>query len=265
MRLAIAAALPMLLAACATAGERARPSDAPLSAARTAAEPTLSGPADDGESAKAPGASETSPAVPQAPDPRAYDALSARLAARAATMLGHRAAFTLDGERFQSDCSGFVSWVYQAEGVPLRRLMARAAPGERSAVAAAYFAARAWGVVFGGGGEWPRPGDLVFFRDTYDRNRDGRFDDPFTHVGIVERVDEDGTVTFIHRGSRGVARGAMTLARASERRDESGRELNSILRKGKSTTEGLTLAGRLFMGYARFDPARLPTDFVAWR
>lgn len=260
MRLAIGAALPVLLAACATAGERARPSEP--SPAAVAAEPAAPGPSA-GEASPGGALPPGGEAGPRAPD--AYDELSARLAARAATMLGRRAPFTLGTERFQADCSGFVAWVYQAEGVPLRRLGARAAPDERSAVAAAYFAARAWGVVFGGGGEWPRPGDLVFFRDTYDRNRDGRFDDPFTHVGIVEGIDEDGTVTFIHRGSRGVARGAMTLARPSERRDEHGRELNSILRRGRAKPDGSTLAGRLFMGYARFDPARLPTEYLASR
>jgi hypothetical protein len=260
VRLAIGAALPVLLAACATTGDRVRtgdPSPAVLSA------PT---PADGGEEAPTgprEGRAAPGDAGPNAPDP--YEELSARLAARAATMLGHRAAFTVDGERFQADCSGFVAWVYQLEGIPLRRLYARAAPNERSAVAAIYFAARAWGVVFGGGGEWPRPGDLVFFRDTYDRNRDGRFDDPFTHVGIVERLGEDGTVTFVHRGARGVARGAMTLSRPSDRRDEDGRELNSILRRGKARVDGSTLAGRLFMGYARFDPARLPSEDVAWQ
>ena len=37
--------------------------------------------------------------------------------------------------------------------------------------------------------ESPRPGDLAFFHDTYDRNRDGRANDPYTHVALVEAVD----------------------------------------------------------------------------
>ncbi len=259
MRLALGAVLPVLLAACATTGDRVRPGE-PSPATLPAADAAPSAPTGEGlpEERSADG-----DARPHAPD--AYEELSARLVARAASMLGHRAAFTWSGERFQADCSGFVAWVYQAEGIPLRRLWARAAPDERSAVVGVYLAARAWGTVFGGGGEWPRPGDLVFFRDTYDRNRDGRFDDPFTHVGIVDGIDEDGTITFVHRGSRGVARGAMNLARPSERRDGDGRELNSILRRGKTPADGSTLAGRLFMGYARFDPARLPSDDIAWR
>lgn len=270
MRLANGLALvALLLAACATAGDRHRPSEpfAPLAGPPSAPAPE---PAPPGLETGEP--SSTAPLAPPsdadragpAPSP-AEEELAARLVARAATMLGRRKGFTAGGEWFRADCSGFVAWAYQAEGIPLRRLLPRVAPNESSSVAAIYQAALAWGVVFGGGGEWPHPGDLVFFRDTYDRNRDGRFDDPFTHIGIVERVEEDGTVVFLHRGSRGVARGAMSLARPSDRRDESGRELNSILRMGRRPKDGSTLAGRLFMGYARLDPARLPTEFVALR
>jgi probable lipoprotein NlpC len=191
------------------------------------------------------------------------DELGTRLVDRARDELGHRGGFTVSDERFPADCSGFVSAVYQAEGIPLRRLGARAAPAERSGVAALYRAATIWGVVFGGGGEWPRPGDLVFFRGTYDRERDGRFDSPFTHVGIVEAVDESGTVTFIHRGHHGVARAVLTADRPTEVRDAGGRALNSplrVVRRGAARA----LAGELFMGYGRIDPRRIPGD-VAMR
>ena len=184
--------------------------------------------------------------------------LAARLAGRAEADLGQRGPFTVGDQRFAADCSGFAAAVYEAEGVPLRRLMARAAPGERSGVAAAYQAAKAYGVVFGGGGEWPRPGDLVFFRDTYDRNHRGALDAPFTHMGVVERV-EDGTVTFLHRGSQAVARGMLTRERPAEARDRDGRVLNTPLRdKRSSLPGGPSLAGQLFMAYGRIDPRRIP-------
>jgi hypothetical protein len=190
--------------------------------------------------------------------PGAGDDLSARLVSRAAQDLGRPGPFAVEGERFPADCSGYVASVYQAEGLPLRRLMAQAAPGETSGVAAAYQAARSYGVVFGGGGEWPHPGDLVFFHDTYDRNRNGAVDDPFTHMGIVERV-EDGSVTFLHRGAKGVARGTLTRERPGEARDADGRVLNSVLRDKRPRIAGEpSLAGELFMAYGRFDPERIP-------
>ncbi len=193
----------------------------------------------------------------QAPG-RDGDDLGARVVARAEQDLGLAGPFRVEGERFPADCSGFVASVYQAEGVPLRRLMGQAAPGETSGVAAAYQAVRAYGVAFGGGGEWPRPGDLVFFHDTYDRNRNGLVDDPFTHMGIVERV-EDGSVTFLHRGARGVARGTLTLERPHQPHDADGRELNSVLRDKRPRLAGEpALAGELFMAYGRIDPERIP-------
>jgi hypothetical protein len=188
--------------------------------------------------------------------------LSSRLASRAEADLGRTGPFVARGERFGPDCSGYVASVYQAEGIPLRQLMARAAPGETSGVAAAVRAARAYGVVFGGGGEWPRPGDLVFFRDTYDRNRNGIADDPFTHVGIVERV-ENGSVTFLHHAGRGVTRGTLTLDRPDQGRDENGRELNTALRDKRPRIAGApALAGELFQGYGRIEAARVPRDLA---
>jgi hypothetical protein len=191
-----------------------------------------------------------------APDLSFYD-LQARLAARAASLVGHTAPFRSGGERFNADCTGFVEAVYADEGVPLRPLMRSAAPGERSGVWAAYRAMQVFGVVFGGGGEWPAPGDLVFWRDTYDRNRNGKPDDGLTHVGIVEYV-ADGTVVFVHRGAKGVARGAMTPDRPDERSAE-GVALNSFIRRRNPRLEGVpALAGELFAGYGRLDPAKLP-------
>lgn len=183
--------------------------------------------------------------------------LPARLAARAASFLGHAGSFRVGGERFNADCTGFVEAVYETEGIPLRSLMRLAAPRERSGVAAAYHAVQRFGHLFGGGGEWPAPGDLVFWHDTYDRNRNGRPDDPYTHVGVVEYV-AGGTVVFLHFGGKGVARGAMTPDRPEEPAAD-GYLLNSRLRaKPPRIGDAPLLAGALFAAYGRIDPTRLP-------
>jgi len=192
----------------------------------------------------------------RSPTPLSVADLPARLAARGASYLGHDGRFTARGERFNADCTGFVQAVYETEGVPLRALMREVAPRERSGVGAAYRATKAFGVVFGGGGEWPSPGDLVFWHDTYDRNRNGKRDDPFTHVGVVEYVT-GGTVVFLHYGGKGVTRGAMTPDRPEERA-ANGYVLNSPLRaKTPRLGNAPVLAGALFAGYGRLDPARL--------
>jgi hypothetical protein len=190
------------------------------------------------------------------PEPSFYD-LQGRLAARAASLVGHAGDFRVEGARFNPDCTGFIQAVYEAEGIPLRALMQRAAPKERSGVVAALRVVERHGTVFGGGGEWPVPGDLVFWHDTYDRNRNGRADDRFTHVGIVEYV-ADGTVVFVHRGGKAVARGAMNVDRPGEARAD-GYVVNSPIRaKNRRLKDVPVLAGALFAGYGRIDPARLP-------
>ncbi|HSN91150.1 MAG TPA: NlpC/P60 family protein [Anaeromyxobacteraceae bacterium] len=187
------------------------------------------------------------------------DDLPERLASRAASLVGERGAFEVGGRRFNADCSGFVEAVFHAEGIPLRALMERVAPRERSAVVAVHLALERYGRTFGAGVR-PRPGDLVFFHHTYDRDRNGRLDERLSHVGIVERVSGE-TVVFLHRGNGGVVRAVMTLARRDEMRAGDGRELNSPLRRKRADWAGApVLAGQLFALFGRVEPDRIPTD-----
>jgi len=183
--------------------------------------------------------------------------LQARLAARGHAWLGQgKAPFRVAGQTYSPDCSGFVEAVYASEGVPLRTLAGRAAPGEASGVAALWAAADRYGTRWRGG-DWPAPGDLVFFEDTWDRNGNGTLDDPFTHIGLVEWVDQGGTVTFLHRAGAGVVRGHLTLALRDTLRAADGAELNAPLRvRGSKDDRAPSLAGELFVGFGRIDPLR---------
>jgi hypothetical protein len=171
--------------------------------------------------------------------PRPRPSTGERIAQRAAEMVGRDSVSDI-APGYTDDCSGFVRLVYGSEGIDLSRLPARA-----SIVQAMYVRARENGALRAGS---PRPGDLVFFRNTYDRNRDGRRNDGLTHVGIVESVDEDGTVTFIHRGGHGIVRAHLNLERRSEFRDGD-ETLNDVLRR-KSKLSRAYLTGELFAGYA---------------
>jgi len=171
-------------------------------------------------------------------------ALAGRLAARAARWEGHAGPFSVGERRFPADCSGFVLAVYEAEGVPLRRLAGLAAPHETSGAAALHRAAVTYGVVFGGGGEWPAPGDLVFFHDTYDRNRDGELGDLWTHVALVEAVDGD-QVWILHRGGKGIIRLKMNLAQPHD--EATNDPVRS--RNGRDPAGTRYLTGELFAGY----------------
>jgi hypothetical protein len=97
----------------------------------------------------------------------------------------------------------------------------------------------------------PLPGDLVFFDDTWDLDGDGRADDPLTHVGLVERIEADGTVVFISRVARAVERYHMNLGAPHLHRGPDGRILNDHLRRKRTADDaGIRyLTGELFAGY----------------
>jgi cell wall-associated NlpC family hydrolase len=180
------------------------------------------------------------PVRQEAPRPR--PSTGERIAHRASDMVGRESVAEI-APGYTDDCSGFVRLVYASEGVDLSRLPARS-----SIVQAMYVRARENGALREGS---PRPGDLVFFRNTYDRNRDGRRNDGLTHVGIVEAVDEDGTVTFVHRGGSGIVRAHLNLSRRRTFRDGD-ETLNDVMRR-KSKLSRAYLAGELFAGYASPD------------
>jgi peptidoglycan DL-endopeptidase CwlO len=175
----------------------------------------------------------------QVEQPRPTPTAGDRIARRAGDLVGRDSVAQI-APGYTDDCSGFVRLVYATEGVDLSRLPARS-----SIVSAMYVRARENGALREGS---PAPGDLVFFRNTYDRNRDGRRNDGLTHVGIVEVVHPDGTVIFVHRGSRGIVRARLNLERPTTAR-ESGEKLNDVLRR-KSKHARAYLAGELFAGYA---------------
>jgi hypothetical protein len=187
------------------------------------------------------------------------DETRARIVEAAAAGIDHGpGAFRVGGRRYRADCSGFVAAVYHVAGIPFREALHVGDEDAGSAVVALHRALASSGVLFGRDG-LPLPGDLVFWHDTYDRNGNRLADDPLTHVGVVERAGAGGTVTFFHRGARGVARGAMSLRHPSSERGGAGERLNSRLRPARPDDPPGTryLAGELFAAFGRFDAARI--------
>lgn len=133
------------------------------------------------------------------------------------------------GARTRLDCSGYVLASLRAAG-----LVPRLGPA-RSRSEALYRASREIAR--------PRPGDLVFFHDTYDRDRNGRAGDRFTHVGLVEAVDGDA-VTILHRAGR-VERIRMDLSRPS---DPAANDPVRVARR-RDARGTRYLAGELFAAY----------------
>ena len=152
--------------------------------------------------------------------------LGTRLAERAHDAAGLSSVRELS-RAANDDCSGFVRAIYGREGVELAALPARS--GENGVsyihrVAAARRALR----------NRPKPGDLVFFRNTYRKG--------LSHVGIVDSVR--GTeVTFVHRASKGIVRSRLDLRRPHAR------ARNDVLRRGPRPA----LTGELLAGFAAPD------------
>ena len=160
----------------------------------------------------------------------------------AAQGLVGQSAIEVGGRAFRSDCSGFVTAAYHAIG----QVLIDPSVGGISGTELLYRTAAAEGRVRGGSGL--RRGDLVFFHNTWDRNRNGLRDDRFTHVGLVDTVEPDGRVVFLHFASGSVRRGALHPAHPNVATSpSSGVEWNSAVRRGR----GKTLAGQLFFRSAR--------------
>ncbi|MFY0576189.1 CHAP domain-containing protein [Cystobacter fuscus] len=211
---------------------------------------------DDGvDAAPAPTASgdSSTDGAASAPEPRRSPGPDARekVLAAARGLLG-RTKIQLSGRSWPADCTGFVEAVHSRAGVSLRGAAAKGDNG----VTAFYRYARAKGRVYTQG--TPRPGDLVFFRETYDRNRDGRRNDGLTHVALVDKVEPNGTVVVIHRVKRGVVRYRMNLARPDLKKDpRTGAVLNDSLR-APGAGKAPVLTGQLFAAYGSVLPEPRP-------
>lgn len=185
-----------------------------------------------------------SPALDRSPSAQQRE----RLIALARQFLGQKS-IQVGRKKYPGDCTGFVRALFDPLGI---NLLADGRRGD-SGVQAIYRYAQAHGELYMR--RAPEPGDLVFFRETYDRNRDGRQNDGLTHVGLVDAVSGDGTVSVIHRVNRGVVRYRMNLQHADIHIDPLTRQTLNDYIKGGSGTGPPILTGQLFAAYAAVLPS----------
>lgn len=158
-----------------------------------------------------------------------------RVAEAAARSVG-KGPLVVNGERFRMDCSGVAHAIYARAGFPL---------GTVGDTRRLFELARTEGSLRR---HDPLPGDLAFFDFTWDADGNGALDDPLSHVAIVERVEQDGTVLLVHRVGDRIVRARMNLARPHDRHDERGTPLNHFLRSASGAHPAKTTA-ELFVAY----------------
>ncbi len=188
------------------------------------------------------------PEVASAPLPEGSAPLEAErqwledVIARAESLDGARRV-EADGQSWRSDCSGFVQACYAAGGLDLNEV----ATGDSHRAWAMWQGLEARGQLVAESAV--QPGDLVFFDNTTDRNRNGLRDDDVTHVGLVAEVRASGTMLFLHYMSGSVRRDALNVGQPNTHRDaQSDEVLNAYLRRGSQDPR---LAGALVRGFGR--------------
>ena len=92
----------------------------------------------------------------------------------------------------------------------------------------------------------PAIGDLVFFHNTFDRNRDGRWNDWHTLVGIVESIDDNDTISILIYTTK-IEKIELNL-KYPELKTRKGQTLNTQIRPDEGGQVGTT--AKLFAGFA---------------
>lgn len=151
------------------------------------------------------------------------------------------------GRRIAYDCAGVAHAVFLEHGIDLYRAEGPAA--NVNGVRLIYNHVRQHGLLHRGPDV--RPGDLVFFDNTWDFNGDGEANDPLTHIGIIEGMEPDGTVIFISRVASAIERYRLNLEHPHTHATPDGRVLNDFLRRKRSTDPAnmARLTGELFAFY----------------
>lgn len=109
---------------------------------------------------------------------------------------------------YPNDCSGMVRAVFSSVGIDVME-RAHEFGQNLNGVQIIYksYKEKAWSDFK----RKPRPGDLIIFNNTYDKNKNGLWDDLFTHISVVTGVETNGTVAYIHHVSRGIQRYRLNL------------------------------------------------------
>jgi hypothetical protein len=145
-----------------------------------------------GACATAPNRGTFEPAPAKATADPAIVGLRAKLAEGARSILGKKQ-LVIRGKRFTMDCTGVVLAIYWYAGIDLARDFGKF---KGNGVTRIYKTLERENLLYSNPS--PLVGDIIFWDNTYDHDEDSRWDDPLSHVGMVVKVDRDGTISYVH-------------------------------------------------------------------
>ena len=150
----------------------------------------------------------------------------------------------LKGSRFRADCSGTIRALFAQARIPLGGIIKNQDDNDVKTI---YRYVQKYGQIFK---TEPLPGDLIFFHNTYNRSNSGSMNDALTHIGIIEKIDED-IIYFIHHLGRTIIRSRMNINNPKDIYDSKrNQRINHILRRADNKHKSYT-AGELFAGFGR--------------
>ena len=104
---------------------------------------------------------------------------------------------TVGGKTFPYDCTGLVRAAYWYAGIDIAQDFSQFAGNGVSRI---YQTLDERGMLYVA--TLPQAGDIVFWDNTYDRNEDGKWNDPLTHVGVIVSVQPGGQIEYVHANYR---------------------------------------------------------------
>ena len=149
-----------------------------------------------------------------------------------------RTNLSYNGKKFALDCSGVVSALYWKADIDLQAAYPRYTG---NGVTRIYRYLEDEQLLYRP--DEPAPGDIIFWDNSYDRNKNGRADDELTHVGMVVSVDTSGNVTYVHHDYiSGIIFARMYPPNPKDRNRNSGMRIRSL----GPTPDGKSTAGELY-------------------
>lgn len=159
--------------------------------------------------------------------------------------------------RIASDCSNFVRAVFwQASNGKLDLFEAARSSGAVSGSAnGTTLISKFFEKNYRFGKKKFQVGDVVVFDNTYDKNKNQKRDDPYTHIAVVVKIDSDGTITFVHGNYGGKIKKGFINTQYKEYK-KGNKLINTFLRKRyeweKNLPSSANTAATLLRGFGGF-------------